>query len=195
MLPCDCAWTATGMLKTLQIVYGMGALLLAASTSSVRLHIYVPSHVHVYVNIVDCDVKQLIYNSQYKQLWLVSKLFDPSPLCGCIHVNYLYDPLVNIPSQQRWRGYSNAAVRGWLGEWVVGSWVGGWVRGSVPLYLVDTIATTVFAQSLSNFTCAFTMMRGGTLLILGHRVQGILWICDGRGHQNGPMAPLLIKCR
>ena len=21
-----------------------------------------------------------------------------------------------IPSQQRWRGYSNAAVRGWLGE-------------------------------------------------------------------------------
>ena len=24
--------------------------------------------------------------------------------------------------------------------------------------------------------------------------QGILWICDGRGHQNGPMAPFLIKC-
>ena len=88
--------------------------------------------------------------------------------------------LIFIPSQQRWRGYSNAAVRGWLGEWV-GSWVGacvrGWVCGSVPLFLVDTIATTVFAQSLSNFTCTFTMMRGGTLLILGHRVkgQGQLW--------------------
>ena len=24
--------------------------------------------------------------------------------------------LIIIPSQQRWRGYSNAAVRGWLGE-------------------------------------------------------------------------------
>ena len=39
------------------------------------------------------------------------------------------------------------------------------MRGSVQLYLVDTIATTGFAQSLSNFTCTFTMMRGGTLLI------------------------------
>ena len=39
------------------------------------------------------------------------------------------------------------------------------------------IATTVFAQSLSNFTCTFAMMRGGTLLILGHGVtgQGQLW--------------------
>ena len=27
-------------------------------------------------------------------------------------------PALYIPSQQRWRGYSNAAVRGWLGEWV-----------------------------------------------------------------------------
>ena len=52
-----------------------------------------------------------------------------------------------------------------------------WVRGSVPLYLVDTLATTVFAQSLSNFTCKLWMMRGGTLLILGHGVkgQGQLW--------------------
>ena len=75
-----------------------------------------------------------------------------------------------IPSQQRWRGYSNAAVRGWLGEWV-GSWVGGYVGGSVTLYLVDTIATTVFDQSLSNFTCKLSMMRGGTLLILGHEVK------------------------
>ena len=52
-----------------------------------------------------------------------------------------------------------------------------WVRGSVTLYLVDTIATTVFARSTSNFTCTFAMMRGGTLLILGHGVkgQGQLW--------------------
>ena len=47
-----------------------------------------------------------------------------------------------------------------------------WVRASVTLYLVGTIATTVFAQSLSNFTCTFPMMRGGTLLILGHGVKG-----------------------
>ena len=39
------------------------------------------------------------------------------------------------------------------------------------------IATTVLAQSVSNFTCTFAMMRGGTLLILGHEVkgQGQLW--------------------
>ena len=45
------------------------------------------------------------------------------------------------------------------------------------LNLVDTIETTVFAQSLSNFTCIFAMMRGGTLLILGHgfKGQGHLW--------------------
>ena len=43
--------------------------------------------------------------------------------------------------------------------------------------LVGTIATTDFAQSLSNFTCKLWMMRGGTLLILGHGVkgQGQLW--------------------
>ena len=55
--------------------------------------------------------------------------------------------------------------------------MGMWVGASVTLYLVDTRATTVFAQSLSNFTCKMWMMRGGTLLILGHRVkgQGQLW--------------------
>ena len=81
-----------------------------------------------------------------------------------------------IPSQQSWRGYSNAAVCGWLGEWV-GSWVSACVGGSVTLYIVDTIATTVFAQSLSNFTCTFAMIRRGTLLILVHGVkgQGQLW--------------------
>ena len=52
-----------------------------------------------------------------------------------------------------------------------------WVRDSVTLYIVDTIATTVFAQSLSNFICKLWMMRGETLLILGHGVkgQGQLW--------------------
>ena len=58
-------------------------------------------------------------------------------------------------------------------------WVRACVSGSVTLYLVDTKATIVFAQSLSNFTCIFAMMRGGTLLILGHGVkgQGQLWLC------------------
>ena len=46
-----------------------------------------------------------------------------------------------------------------------------WVGGSVTLYLVDTIATTVFAQSLSNFTCTFAMMRGGNPIDFGSRGQ------------------------
>ena len=58
----------------------------------------------------------------------------------------------------------------------VGGWVSEWVRVcvcvSVTLYLVGTITTTVFARSLSNFTCKLGMMRGGTLLILGHGVKG-----------------------
>ena len=48
----------------------------------------------------------------------------------------------------------------------------GRVGGSVTLYLADTIATTVFDQSLSNFTCKLWMMRGGTLLILGYGIKG-----------------------
>ena len=42
---------------------------------------------------------------------------------------------------------------------------------------MDTIQTTVYVQSLSNFTCRLWMIRGGTLLILGHRFkgQGQLW--------------------
>ena len=49
-----------------------------------------------------------------------------------------------------------------------------WVRHAL---LVDMTATTVFAKSLSNFTCNLWMVRGGTLLILGLRVktQGQLW--------------------
>ena len=42
---------------------------------------------------------------------------------------------------------------------------------------MDTIATTVFAQSLSNFTCKLWMMRGGTLLILGQRSRSTLALC------------------
>ena len=34
--------------------------------------------------------------------------------------------------------------------------------------LVNMIQTTVIAQSLSDFTCNLWMVRGGTLLILGH---------------------------
>ena len=51
-------------------------------------------------------------------------------------------------------------------------WVFGRVGGSVTLYLVDTIATTVFYQSLSNFTCKLWVMRGGTISILGHGIKG-----------------------
>ena len=36
---------------------------------------------------------------------------------------------------------------------------------------MGTIQTTVFAQSLSNFRCKLFMMRGGTLLILDHKVK------------------------
>ena len=44
--------------------------------------------------------------------------------------------------------------------------------------LVGRIQTTVFAQSLSNFTCKLWMMRGGTVLILGHGVKGQLCVQD-----------------
>ena len=50
--------------------------------------------------------------------------------------------------------------------------VRGRVGGSVTLYLVDTIPTTVFDQSLSNFTHKLWMTRRGTLSILGHGIKG-----------------------
>ena len=56
-------------------------------------------------------------------------------------------------------------------------WVRGRVGGSVTLYLVDTIATTGFDQSLSNFTCKLWMMRGGTLSILNHGIKGQSQLC------------------
>ena len=54
---------------------------------------------------------------------------------------------------------------------------GHWVKGQGQLWhcildLVDKIQTTVFAQSLSNFTCKLWMMRVGALLIWGHGVKG-----------------------
>ena len=69
-------------------------------------------------------------------------------------------------------------MRPFMGGWV-SECVRECVRLSVALSLVDTKATTVFAQSLSNFTCKLWMMRGGTLLIWGHGVkgQGKLWHC------------------
>ena len=53
-------------------------------------------------------------------------------------------------------------------------------RSTSELYvedLVGTIATTVFARSLSNFTCKLWMMRGGTLSNLGHGVKGQGQLC------------------
>ena len=61
-----------------------------------------------------------------------------------------------------------------LGHGVKGQ---GQLWHSVYKTFVGMIATTVFALSLSNFTCKLWMMREGTLLILGHGVkgQGQLW--------------------
>ena len=79
--------------------------------------------------------------------------------------------VVIIPWQQHWRGYSNAAVLVWLGEWVDAS-VRASVHASLMLSLVGRIQTTVLVRSLSNFTCKLWRMRGGTLLIFGHGVKG-----------------------
>ena len=69
-----------------------------------------------------------------------------------------------IPSQQRW----------WEEEpcwfWLMGSMSTSTLALCVQ-DLVGRIQTTVCAQSLSNFTCKLWMMRGGTLLILGHGVK------------------------
>ena len=62
-------------------------------------------------------------------------------------------------------------------------WVSGCVRACVSAsvrlsrFSLHVVHTTVFARSLLNFSCTLFMMRGGTLLILGHGVkgQGQLW--------------------
>ena len=45
--------------------------------------------------------------------------------------------------------------------------------------ITDRVQTIVYVQLLSNFTCKLWMIKGGTLLILGHGVkgQGQLWHC------------------
>ena len=61
---------------------------------------------------------------------------------------------------------------------------------------MDRIATTVFAQSLSNFTCTFSMMRGGTLLILGHEVKvnfGTLYIKPCGHDSDYSFCPITFK--
>ena len=47
-------------------------------------------------------VNYMSWTKPKRGIWLFSKLWEGIS--------------VIIPSQQRWRGYSNAAVRGWLGE-------------------------------------------------------------------------------
>ena len=71
-----------------------------------------------------------------------------------------------IPSQQRWRGYSNAAVRVWLGEWV-----GECERVSVAL-LVNTIQTEPFQLGPSNLVHLLLTTRGRHLLIFKVKGQG-----------------------
>ena len=92
-------------------------------------------------------------------------------------------------SQERRKNWSKHRFPGWhQREW---SWVDTsrieflfWVTGSKvkvnfgTLYIRPCGQDTDFSvQSLSNFTCKLWMMRGGTLLILGHGVkgQGQLW--------------------
>ena len=71
-------------------------------------------------------------------------------------------------------------MRPFVGGWV-SEWVGAYVCPS--RFTLWTWATTVFAQSLSNFTCKLWMMRGGTLFILGHRIKGQRQLCPpARGY-------------
>ena len=51
----------------------------------------------------------------------------------------------------------------------------GWVSVSIALCLVST-QTTIFTQSLSNFTCKLLKIRGGTLSIFDHEVRGDIQI-------------------
>ena len=89
------------------------------------------------------------------------------PLIDITYINlwpcYRNGPgLTFIPTQQRYRGYSNVAV--WM-------WLGAWVSASLGLCLVDRVQTTVFAQSLSNVTCKL-WMRGGIFLSPRISVRG-----------------------
>ena len=78
-----------------------------------------------------------------KVLYLKAPIQDQNALDDHNLVKKIIHPLfLFIPSQQRWRGYSKEAIRGLLGEWVCAS-----VCPSVALYLVGTIATTVFVPN------------------------------------------------
>ena len=89
-----------------------------------------------------------------------------------------------IPSQQSLRGYSNAAVRGWLGEWV-GLWVSAWVRNALPCghdshysFCLITFKLHMYISHDERRNPIDFGSRGrGTLLILGLGVkgQGQLW--------------------
>ena len=59
--------------------------------------------------------------------------------------------------------------------WVTGVKGQGQLCHIVYKAFLDTMQT--FVLWLSNFTCRFRMMRGGTLLILGHVVKGQGQLC------------------
>ena len=121
-------------------------------------------HIRISTNLAGCWEKKLFYMTFLDSI--VLELFvRASIFCLLSPRNSVGGDIVTRPF-----------VGGWVSEWV-GRCVCACVCVSVTLYLVDTIATTVFTQSLSNFTCKLWMMRGGTLLILGHGVkgQGQLW--------------------
>ena len=60
-------------------------------------------------------------------------------------------------------------------------WESEWVRASVALCHVGTIQTTVFARSLSNFTCTLLMMTARRNPIdfgsRGQRSRSTLTLC------------------
>ena len=68
--------------------------------------------------------------------------------------------------QQRWRGYSNAAVHVWLGEWV---------RASTTLCLVGTIHTTVFAdhRQTLHVSCIWWEEKSYRFWVTGSKVKVI----------------------
>ena len=75
------------------------------------------------------------------------------------------------PRKKCWRGYINAAVRVWSGEYVQ-AWASAWFRNPFP-WRRDT--DLYFVRLLSNFIHKCTIMRWRILLIFGHRVNGYLW--------------------
>ena len=98
-----------------------------------------------------------LWHSVYKTLWARCRLHF-SPITSKLHMQ-----VVDGERRDYW-------------FWVTGSKVK--VNfGTLCIKPAGTIQTTVFAKSLSNFTCKLWMMRGETLLILGQGIkgQGQLW--------------------